>query len=126
MYKRLVDSAQGYTDMCLNPDGLVYGVADRKIFFVFDPAKREVMHKRDTSDKFGPTTSQQGPRVFILSPDKKIYMLFVKGIARVDPATFEIKMLAESPISIGPGGDILDGRIYFGSGSHVCSWKVTE
>ncbi|MFQ5809978.1 MAG: hypothetical protein ACE5JM_10200 [Armatimonadota bacterium] len=115
---------RGYTDMCLGPDGLVYGVADRTRFFVFDPAQRKVVHQEDTGEKFGSTNSQQGPRVFVISPSKRIYMLFVKGIARVEPGTFEITMLAESPVPIGPGGDILNGRIYFGSGSHVYSYRV--
>jgi hypothetical protein len=35
-------------------------------------------------------------------------------------------MIAESPVSIGPGGDYLKGRIYFGHGSHVYSWPVPE
>jgi hypothetical protein len=74
--------------------------------------------------QFGQTTSQQGPRVFVVSPDGAIYILFVKGIARLDPATFKIAMLAESPVPIGLGGDMLDGRIYFGSGSHMYSYKV--
>jgi len=117
---------QSYTDMCFGPDGLVYGVADRKLFFVFDPIRREVIHRDDTASKFGSTNSQQGPRVFVLSPEDIIYMLFVKGIARVNPTTFEITMLAESPVPIGPGGDIFDGRIYFGSGSHVYSYKVPD
>jgi len=116
--------AQEYTDMCLAPNGLVYGVADRKRFFVFDRAKRKVVHAEDTEGRFGPTTSQQGPRVFVLSPSGRLYMLFAKGIARVDPATFRITMLAESPVPIGPGGDILNGRIYFGSGSHVYSYRL--
>jgi hypothetical protein len=115
---------QGYTDLCLNPDGLVYGFADQRRFFVFDPAARKVVHEEDTEATFGPTTSQQGPRVFVQSPDGKIYVLFVKGIAQVDPATFAITMLAESPVPIGPGGDYLNGRIYFGSGSHVYSYAV--
>ena len=117
---------QSYTDMCLAPGGLVYGVADRVRFFVFDPAKRKVVHEENTAAKLGGTNSQQGPRVFVLGPDGTIYMLFVKGIARVDPATFEITMLAESPVPIGPGGDVLDGRIYFGSGSHVYSYGVPK
>ncbi len=116
----------GYTDMCLGPNGLVFGFADRKRFFVFDPAQRKVIHEEDTEAKFGVTNSQQGPRVFVLGPDDTIYILFVKGIARLDPATFEITMLAESPVPIGPGGDILDGRIYFGSGSHLYSYAVPK
>jgi len=115
---------QGYTDLCRAPNGLVYGVADRKRFFVFDAAKREVVHQQDLEPEFGVTISQQGPRVFVLSPEGTLYMLFVKGVARVDLDTHAITMLAESPIPIGPGGDILDGRIYFGSGSHVYSYQV--
>ncbi|HUT88346.1 MAG TPA: hypothetical protein VMY37_02520 [Thermoguttaceae bacterium] len=117
---------ESYTDMCLAPGGLVYGVADRVRFFVFDPAKRKVVHEENTATRLGGTNSQQGPRVFVLGPDGTIYMLFVKGIARVDPDTFEIAMLAESPVPIGPGGDILEGRIYFASGSHVYSYGVPE
>ena len=115
---------QGYTDLCRAPNGLVYGVADRKRFFVFDSVKREVVHDEDTTDTFGPSISHQGPRVFVTSPDGTLYVLFVKGVARVDLETHAITMLAESPVPIGPGGDILDGRIYFGSGSHLYSYKA--
>ncbi len=115
---------QGYTDMCLGPDGFVFGFADRKRFFVFDPAERKVVHEENTEAEFGATISHQGPRVFVLDPDGTIYILFAKGIARLDPTTFDITMLAESPVGIGPGGDILNGRIYFGSGSHLYSYGV--
>ena len=64
--------------------------------------------------------------MFVTGPDGAIYLLFVKGIARIDPGTFGITMLAESPVPIGPGGDILDGRIYFASGSHVYSYEVPQ
>jgi len=117
---------QHYTDLCLGPDGLVYGVADRSLFFVFDPDKKKVVHEENTQAKFGRTTSQQGPRVFVRGPGERIYMLFVRGVARVDPTTFNITMLAESPVPIGAGGDILNGRIYFASGSHVYSYAVPD
>jgi streptogramin lyase len=123
-HQAVFPGAQGYTDLCRAPNGLVYGVADRERFFVFDPTTREVVYEEDTEARLGPTNSQQGPRVFVLSPDGKLYMLFVKGIARVDLATHGITMLAESPVPIGPGGDLLNGRIYFGSGSHVYSYQV--
>ena len=117
---------QEYTDMCPGPEGLVYGMADRKRFFVFDPTHRKVVHEENTEARFGLTTTQQGPRVFVLGPGKAIYVLFVKGIARVDPATFGITMLAESPVPIGPGGDIHHGSIYFASGSHLYSYRVSD
>jgi hypothetical protein len=116
--------AQEYTDLCMAPNGLVYGVADRHLFFVFDAAKREVIHQQDMGPTLGITTSQQGPRVFVLSPAGRLYMLFVKGIARVNLKTHAIAMVAESRVPIGPGGDYLDGRIYFASASHVYSYKV--
>jgi hypothetical protein len=117
---------QSYTDMCMGDDGLVFGVADGKRFFVFDPGQRKVIHEQDTEAEFGSTISHQGPRVFVPAPDGRIYVLFTKGIARLDPATFEITLLAESPVGIGPGGDILNGRIYFGSGSHLYSYEVAD
>jgi len=88
--------------------------------------KREVIHKEDMSATLGSTNGQQGPRVFVTAPDGTIYMLFVKGIAKVDPATYAIDLIAQSPVPIGPGGDILDGRIYFASGSHMYSYEVPK
>jgi hypothetical protein len=117
---------QEYTDLCLGPKGLVLGFADRKRFFAFDPVARRVVHEEETQASFGPTNHQQRPRVFVRSSDQQIYVLFAKGIARVDQKTLKIEMLAESPVPIGPGGDILNGRIYFASGSHLYSWLVTS
>ena len=112
--------------MCSGPNGTVYGIADRRRFFVFDPVDRKVIHQRELESEFGPTTSQQGPRVFVTAPDGAIFILFTRGVAIVEPDTHEIRMLAESPVPVGPGGDILDGRIYFGSGSHLYSYRVAD
>jgi len=117
---------QSYTDLCPGPKGLIYGIADRQRFFVFDPAGRKVVHQQTFGPELGPTNSQQGPRVFVPDPDGPIYILLVKGIGRIDPETHAITLLAESPVPIGPGGDLLDGRIYFGSGSHVYSYALPE
>ncbi|MFP4501272.1 MAG: hypothetical protein ACLFTT_09770 [Candidatus Hydrogenedentota bacterium] len=112
----------GYTDLVMAKNGYVYGIADRVRFFVFDPKTREVIHEMSTAEEFGPSCSQQGPRVFVQNPEGDLYMLFQKGVAQVDLENHEITMLAESPVSIGPGGTYLDGRIYFGSGSHLYSY----
>ncbi len=120
----LFSGVQNYTDLVATESGLVYGFADRKLFFVFDPAKRKIVHQQETKSVFGWSTSQQGPRVFVVSPDGTVHILFVKGIARIDSDTFDITMVAESPVPIGPGGDILEGRIYFASGSHLYSYEI--
>jgi len=123
-HEPVLPGVQGYSDLCSVPDGLVYGVADWKRFFVFDPTKRKVVHQQDMTDTLGRTCTQQGPRIFVRDPKGTIYMLFAKGIARVEPDTFKIALVAKSPVTIGPGGDYHNGRIYFASGSHVYSWKV--
>ena len=132
----LCPGTKEYADLCMAPNGLVYGIADRKRFFVFDPASRALIHSRDLEPDFGATISHQGPRVFILTggragerapePAGELFMLLVKGIARVDQETHAITLLAESPVPIGPGGDFLDGHIYFGSGSHLYSWELPK
>lgn len=123
-HQAALSGIQEYTDLCSGPNGLVYGVADRKCFFVFDPATRKIIHTENINSKLGLIVSQQGPRVFVTSPDQSVYMLFVKGIAVVDPKTFDLKLAAASPVLISAGGDILNGRIYFGSGSHVFSYTL--
>ncbi len=125
-HEPLLPGAQEYVDMCPAPGGLVYGFADRTRFFVLDPSKRKIVHEQETATAFGLTAYQQGPRVFVTGPKGVVYILFVKGIARVEPKTFKITLLAESPVPATYGGDYLDGRIYFASGSHVYSWEVSR
>lgn len=115
---------QSYTDFCPGPKDLVFGFGDYGKFFVFDPATRKVVHEENTSAAFGPTTSNQGPRVFVTDGKGRYFILFVRGIAELNPDTFTITLLAKSPVPISGGGDYLDGRIYFASGSHVYSYKL--
>ncbi len=114
--------AQEFTALCPGPRGLIYGVADYGRFFVWDPTTRVVLYENQFSTTLGATVSQQGPRVFVPDGLGDTYLLLAKGIARIDPDTHAIALLAESPVPMGQGGDILNGRIYFASGSHVYSW----
>ncbi len=123
----LLPGVQEYTDLYYDErNGLVYGFADRRRFFVFDPTAKRIVHEEHTEPKFGLCVSHQGPRVFVAAPDKTVYILFVRGIAKVDPKTFAITLLASSPVPITAGGDYLDGRIYFASGSRLYSFRVPE
>ncbi len=122
--KVLFPGVQSYTDMCINPEGLVYGITDRKTFFVFNAEKKEVIHQQPLQAEFGLTTAEQCPRVFVHGANKEIYILFSKGIAQIDPHTYKINWLTTSPVPIDGGGDYLDGRIYFVGGSHVFSYQL--
>lgn len=120
----LIPEVQSYSDLCVGADGLIYGIAETTKFFVFDPVKRTIIHQENVDSTFGRTTSAQSPRILITGPNKNIYVLFVKGIVKVEPGTFKLSMIAESPLPIIAGGDYLDGKIYFISGSHLISYKL--
>ncbi|HCR19745.1 MAG TPA: hypothetical protein DIU35_19895 [Candidatus Latescibacteria bacterium] len=122
----VLPGVDGYADLCASPRSVIYGIADHKTFFVFDPYEREVVQTQDVAAEFGPTSSQQGPRVFVVDPnDKTVYVLFEKGVGRVGK-DHRITLISESPVKIDLGGDILDNRIYFGSGSHLYSYGLSE
>ena len=42
----------------------------------------------------------------------------------MDQQTHAIQMVAQSPVPIAAGGDILDGQLYFAYGSHVPQLQV--
>ncbi|MBI3947921.1 MAG: hypothetical protein HY321_18535 [Armatimonadetes bacterium] len=115
-----------YRELLAAPDGLVYGIIVPARFFVFDPAQRKVIHEEDLGPAFGAAVGQQGSRAFVVGPDKTVYVLLAKGIVRVEPGTFRATMVAPSPVPIATGGDILDGRIYFASTSHLYSYRLPE
>jgi hypothetical protein len=123
-HKALFPGVQEYSDICFGPDRLIYGITDRKKFFVFDPIKLVVVNQQDIPEDFGTTVAKESLRVFILGPNNEMYMLFKNGIVQVEPGSFKMTMKAKSPVPINTGGDYLDGRIYFVSGSHLCSYKI--
>jgi hypothetical protein len=123
-HQPLIPGVQSYSDICKGPKGLIYGIADSKKFFVFDPAKREIIYQKDVSEIYGRTAGSQSPRIFVFGPKGEVYLLFLKGIVKVEPGSYKMTMVAESPVPIEIGGDYLDGRIYFVSGSHLCSYKL--
>jgi len=120
----VLDGVRNYSDMYLCPNGLVAGFADGRRFFVFDPESRRVLLDKDIFEELGPTSGSQQTRIFLSATNGDIYLLLKKGIAYLCPDTFDIKMLAWSPVPIESGGDYHNGRLYFGSGSHLMSWRV--
>jgi hypothetical protein len=121
----ILPGVQEYTDLCMGPkDGLIYGVADRKKFFAFDPVKRVLVHQQNIDTAFGTTTARESPRVFIIDPKGETYLLFQNGIGHLEPGSFKMTMIARSPVPINVSGDYFNGRIYFVSGSHLCSYQL--
>jgi len=80
----------------------------------------------DAEDEFGPVSYTQGPRNLFAGPDGSIYVLFLKGIARFDPASSKLSLLARAPVPIEAGGEMLDGSIYFASGARLYSYGIPD
>ena len=79
----VIPNVSGFNAMLNGPGDLVFIFANNREFLVFDTSRREIVHQENTEDTFGVTNSQQGPRVFVTSPEGDIYILFRKGIASV-------------------------------------------
>lgn len=133
----LIPGIQEYSELRPGPGGLIYGIADFRVyeptlmdeekrFFVFDPAQRKIIYHEDTAPVFGYMHLQQGQRKIVVSPEGQAYLLFRKGIAKADPITFKLSWVAPSPVSINAGGDWQDGRIWFASGARLYSYAVQD
>jgi hypothetical protein len=123
-HEPLLKGVNNYCDLATAPKGLVYGIVDSVRFFVFDPVRRNIVYEKNVVEEFGRTSSGQGPRIFVRDPTGTTYVLFRSGIARVEPETYKLTLLAKSPVPVDVGGDWLDGRIYFASGSHLYSYTL--
>jgi hypothetical protein len=119
-----IPGIQEYSDLCHGPRNLIYGIANKQQFFVFDPVKKAIVYRFDPQGIYGRSAGEQSPRIFIMGPDKQVYVLYEKAIVKIDPNTFKMDVVANSPIPINAGGDYLDGKIYFVSGSHLCSYTL--
>jgi|LSQX01.1.fsa_nt_gb hypothetical protein len=122
----IVPSASSIRDLIVGPDGLVYGTASDLTFFVFDATTRTVVHSEKLPQEWGMSAGHQGPRSLSLGPDGNIYGLFRHAVVRIEPGTFECTRLAQSPVTIGAGAPIVDGRIYFTSGPNIWSYDLRE
>ncbi len=120
----LLPRVQTYHDTMLTPDGKILGIADSERIFVFDPATRKVV-ATGTTGEYGPAVWQQGPRMFV-TDGTNYYLLCRNHILQLNPKDGKILRAFESPVPIQVGGDILNGRLYFASGSHLISFQLPE
>ncbi|MFC7524279.1 hypothetical protein ACFQRK_10015 [Parapedobacter sp. GCM10030251] len=120
----VIPGVQTYSDLTTRADGKVYGIADYKLFFVFDPETRTVIYQKDLSADLGRTVGEQSPRIFVKGNGEDLYLLFHEAIAKVDHDSYQLTLLARTPKPIRAGGDYLNNRIYYISGSHLYSYDL--
>jgi len=120
----VIPGVQTYSDLTTRADGKVYGIADYKLFFVFDPETRRVIYQKDVSADLGRTVGEQSPRIFVQGTGEDLYLIFHQAIAKVDHDSYQLTLLARTPQPIRAGGHYLDHRIYYISGSHLYSYAL--
>ncbi|WP_018626285.1 hypothetical protein [Niabella aurantiaca] len=120
----VIPGVQSYTDLTTRKDGKVYGIADRKIFFLFDPVTKKIVYQKDLFKEYGYAVGEQSPRVFINGKQDDLYILFEHAIAKVDHKSAGIRLLAKTPQAIRAGGCFLNDRLYFVCGSHLFSYGL--
>src|SRR5690606_15788 len=120
----VIPGVQTYSDLTTRADGKVYGIADYKLFFVFDPETRTVIYQKDLSADLGRTVGEQSPRIFVKGNGEDLYLLFHDAIAKVNHDSYQLTLLARTPKPIRAGGDYLNNRIYYISGSHLYSYDL--
>ena len=119
----VVPGAPEIRDMLRGPDGLIYGLAAGSAFFVFNPESREVVHFEEKLP-YGDPAGQQAPRILATGPGNMIYALFRDAIVRIEPGSFEHKLLGNPPVRASAGIVIQGGRLYFTHGSEVWSFRL--
>lgn len=122
--ENVLPGTQTYSDL-YKSGKYVFGIADSKTFFVFDPSKKSVIYKEPIPDALGPVVTVQSPRVFIKKPgSNELYLICRKGLLKVNNASFKLETVAMSPVNIEAGGAWYKNKIYFISDSHLCSYQL--
>lgn len=120
----VIPGVRSYTDLTTRKDGKVYGIADRRIFFLFDPATKKIVYQKDMFKDYGYAVGEQSPRVFINGRRDDLYILFEHAITKVDHQSGEIRLVSKTPQAIRAGGSFLKDRLYFICGSHLFSYGL--
>lgn len=122
--ENVLPGTQTYSDL-YKSGKYVFGIADSKLFFVFDPVKRSIIYKEAIPDALGPVVTVQSPRVFVKNPSTgDCYLICRKGILKVNAASFKLETVVTSPVMIEAGGACYNNKIYFISDSHLCSYQL--
>lgn len=104
--------------LCVGKDGLVYGFANKRIMFVFDPRTRKIVSAKPSG--IGNVIYNAIGR----GADGKLYGLHTGGIFTIDEKEHEIKQIVAYPQGIDGGFAIRGKRIYFTSGPRIVSYML--
>lgn len=99
----------------------VHAITGDSCYFAFDPETREVLCRHDLSSCGEVVRDGLRP-----GPGGVLYALLRNAICRIDPESLRPAVIARPPVPITAGMAILQGRLYFGSGSHLWSYSLEQ
>jgi dienelactone hydrolase len=100
-------------------DGRVVGVTPQTLFF-YDPQVREVQSQVDIAAWGRPINHGQS---LVRDPDGGVYLVLSKSISRVQPDG-RVVQLTKLPQTARAGSVILDGHLYYASGSEIWRYEL--
>lgn len=89
------------------------------VYFVFDLEARQTVYTRKLPEHGIPILGGM-----LKGGDGMIYGIMTWAIYRIDPARRAFEVLAVPPENIGSGMAIMDGRLYFGCGADLWSYRM--
>lgn len=107
-----VEGASNITDLITAPDGLVYGIAGKKVFR-FNPKSREVTV--GPAFPFGNAVYN----AITVAKDGRLIGLAADGIFAIEPKNLTVSLLAKAPEKITGGFDYRDHAVYF-----ISNWNI--
>jgi hypothetical protein len=117
----VVPEATTIHNLELGSDGLVYGLTDTAVLFVFDPVARRVVH-RESLAEYGAVTYHEMTR----AADGNIYIVMAQAILRLRPGSRKAEKLADAPAPITNGIAVVEDRLYFICTSHLWSYGLPQ
>lgn len=97
----------------------IHGLTSTSHYFVFDPHEAKLLVEEDLSTWGEPVRTG-----FVEGPNGTLYGVLRHAIYRIDLRACRTERLAESPTPITAGLALAGGRLFFGSGSHLWSYRL--
>jgi outer membrane protein assembly factor BamB len=120
----VVPGATTIHNLELGRDGLVYGLTDNAMLFVFDPVTQQVVHRESLAGYGGLIVYPYN--AMTRAADGNIYFVLSQTILRIQPGSTKPEKLADAPAPIYSGTAVVDGRVYFVCLSHLWSYGLPQ
>lgn len=114
-----ISGTQAIAHMKQDRAGIVHGITDDGRYFAYDPASRTLLRSQDLS--VHGTAVRDG---MCLTEDGTLYGLLTGGIYRVSPGSERPEILSVPPCTVSSGMALLEGKLYFGSQTHLWSYTL--